>query len=290
MARYTPETINTSIIPKDWLNNPIMSFNDAQAEADKLQNADLVNQLNEAKLVQDKRQSDAQKQTDTDYAALIQGHKDSGEPESLTPDELMTLATKYDVAKGDIGAAAELQTKEADKKLQQDLAREKFEKPQVHGSVTGGIYTTDEDGNIDIVSPPQKTDPSLKAKTIETYDPNTKSRGVVGSEAEFTIEKAKNPQLKRIDNSISDSGIQKGEFMQDLMSDSPTGGATPSPTPAPKQESLQLAPTEEAMAMAEANKPTDQQKDIIIRPGERVVQDKKGNRFLVKSDGTKTPI
>lgn len=277
MAKYSANPINYGIIPKRWMDTPIMSFEDALLEQERLQNAELANEINSVKAEEGRAQQNARNQAREEYAQMMADRKAKGEKEELTGDDLLKMATKYDVATGDVGSAADREIRKADKGLANELAWERLNKPVYRSiSANGGLVEITPDGKERVIREPKsKPDAQDRRKTIEVYDPKTKERDVVGSEAEFEIWKIAHPSGKRISNTITDTNIQK----QAMMSELGIG-----------EDNIELTAPEEALAIAEAKKPKEKQKDIVIKPGEKIKQRPDGSRYILKADGSKKDI
>lgn len=103
MEKYNPNPINYGIIPKQWLNTPVMSSEEAFMELEKLQNAELANEINQQNAEVLTRKNQAQKKLVDEYEAQMEAKRQAGEPELLNTEAAMNLAKKYQILSGDPG-------------------------------------------------------------------------------------------------------------------------------------------------------------------------------------------
>lgn len=86
-AKYSPNPMNWNIVPKEWMNTPIMSFEEALMEQEKLQQAELANSIAEQNAERLTRQNESEKELAKQYEQELELRRQAGEESPLISTE-----------------------------------------------------------------------------------------------------------------------------------------------------------------------------------------------------------
>lgn len=98
--KYNPNPINYGIIPKQWLNTPVMSSEEAFMELEKLQNAELANEINTQNAERVTRENEAEKELAKEYEAKMQAKAEAGEQGLLSPEDALSMVRENQLKYG----------------------------------------------------------------------------------------------------------------------------------------------------------------------------------------------
>lgn len=91
MEKYNPNPINYGIIPKQWLNTPVMSSEEAFMELEKLQNAELANEINTVQAEKATRANEAEKELAKEFEAKMEAKRQAGEDAVVSSDDALNM-------------------------------------------------------------------------------------------------------------------------------------------------------------------------------------------------------
>lgn len=98
--KYNPNPINYGIIPKQWLNTPVMSSEEAFMELEKLQNAELANEINQQNAEVLTRNNESEKELAKEYEAKMQAKAEAGEQGLLSPEDALSMVRENQLKYG----------------------------------------------------------------------------------------------------------------------------------------------------------------------------------------------
>lgn len=128
---YSPLGIDMRVFPKSWFDTDPMTFEDALMEAEKLQNAELSNDINQQNLSKKKKDLEYEDEFSKGFGERMKAREDAGETEPMSPDEIFDYANEVGLkyGKGEEVADRELRRSEAEAKRK--LAEDRTSQPKV---------------------------------------------------------------------------------------------------------------------------------------------------------------
>lgn len=100
MEKYNPNPINYGIIPKQWLNTPVMSSEEAFMELERLQNAELANEINTQQAEKATRANEAEKELAKEYESKMEAKRQAGEKAYLSTDDALNMVRENQLKYG----------------------------------------------------------------------------------------------------------------------------------------------------------------------------------------------
>ncbi len=173
MEKYNPNPINYGIIPKQWLNTPVMSSEEAFMELEKLQNAELANEINTQQAEKATRANEAEKELAKEYESKMEAKRLAGEQAYLSSDDALNMVRenflKY--GQGEKLVDDELRRLQI-KSLDEERKRRDEEAKYLIANPSADILLKGDAGLIN-VRPGKEKPEGKKGKSEWFIDPNT---------------------------------------------------------------------------------------------------------------------
>lgn len=273
---YSPLDIATSLIPKRWLDTPMVSFNDADAEYQKLQQQTALADATATKAKVDKAKADANQEIATNFQKKRDDNVAGGGDGTLSDDEMYGLVRDANLKYGqgdDVVKTLLAQDKlDAEQTANEARANKKDIKAV---SPQSDIYEVDDQGNMVLK---QKGTPKPEKDKVKipfkVYNPTTQDEQTVADDADWAVKYADGYTVKE-PNTLPPSEV---EFQKMQAGKNKGKVSTVSPdnsTPPPSD-----------------TRAGDSPMDFTLPPGSRILSDPKNPSKKVAKlpDGTYKPL
>lgn len=231
---YDPLDIDMKLIPKRWLDVPLMDFEDARAEAEAIQQAELVNDIRQQDLDDKTRSNDYEKKVAEEAQTILAGKKDRGEEAKLSSDELFDLANTLGIESGQTKEVLDRELRRSEAAANRALAERRLEKPIIRGtSAYGGLEVIDpETGQIiqTLKEPEKRPNADDKPKEIMMVNPDNGEVAKVDADNPVALAGAIGAGYKmKFDNYLADLNDPYSDLNRGKKKD---GGSAPKESPA----------------------------------------------------------
>lgn len=199
-AKYKPLDIENGLIPKEWLNNPIMSYNDAEAEYQELQRKTAAADYAGFQAKDAARDDAAEEDISSKFKTKRQEKLDQGGDGELSDDEIYSMVNEAELSAGKGSSVANREILRLNKEAELELRKQKMNQPKyVSRSPYSDVYEFDPETGEETLVRPGKERPSSNPKftpktllnptTLEEIPIKSKDEELAAFDAGFTMTK-----------------------------------------------------------------------------------------------------